>query len=35
MNVHEYQAKELLGKFGIGIPAGHPRHQRGGSGRGG
>ena len=24
MNVHEYQAKELLGKFGIGIPAGHP-----------
>jgi succinyl-CoA synthetase beta subunit len=23
MNVHEYQAKELLAKFGIGIPAGH------------
>jgi succinyl-CoA synthetase beta subunit len=24
MNVHEYQAKELLAKFGIGIPAGYP-----------
>lgn len=24
MNIHEYQAKELLAKFGIGIPAGHP-----------
>ena len=24
MNVHEYQAKELLAKFGIGIPAGFP-----------
>ena len=24
MNIHEYQAKELLSKFGIGIPAGHP-----------
>jgi len=23
MNIHEYQAKELLSKFGIGIPAGH------------
>ena len=23
MNVHEYQAKELLAKYGIGIPAGH------------
>ena len=23
MNIHEYQAKELLAKFGIGIPAGH------------
>ncbi len=23
MNVHEYQAKELLAKFGIGIPGGH------------
>ncbi|MCB2076984.1 MAG: ADP-forming succinate--CoA ligase subunit beta, partial [Novosphingobium sp.] len=23
MNVHEYQAKELLAKFGVGIPAGH------------
>ncbi|WP_068073295.1 ADP-forming succinate--CoA ligase subunit beta [Novosphingobium lentum] len=23
MNVHEYQAKELLAKFGIGIPAGY------------
>ena len=22
MNVHEYQAKELLAKFGVGIPAG-------------
>ncbi|BEV02552.1 ADP-forming succinate--CoA ligase subunit beta [Novosphingobium olei] len=24
MNVHEYQAKELLAKFGVGIPAGIP-----------
>ncbi|MGB3796448.1 MAG: ATP-grasp domain-containing protein, partial [Alteraurantiacibacter sp.] len=24
MNIHEYQAKELLAKFGIGIPTGHP-----------
>src|SRR5688572_32207620 len=24
MNIHEYQAKELLAKFGIGVPAGHP-----------
>ncbi|WP_336979260.1 ADP-forming succinate--CoA ligase subunit beta [Altererythrobacter fulvus] len=24
MNIHEYQAKELLAKFGIGIPAGYP-----------
>jgi len=24
MNLHEYQAKELLAKFGIGIPAGYP-----------
>ena len=24
MNIHEYQAKELLAKFGIGIPAGFP-----------
>ncbi|MET0179112.1 MAG: ADP-forming succinate--CoA ligase subunit beta [Novosphingobium sp.] len=23
MNIHEYQAKELLARFGIGIPAGH------------
>ena len=23
MNVHEYQAKELLAKYGIAIPAGH------------
>ncbi|WP_066559547.1 ADP-forming succinate--CoA ligase subunit beta [Croceicoccus bisphenolivorans] len=23
MNIHEYQAKELLAKFGVGIPAGH------------
>ena len=23
MNIHEYQAKELLAKFGIGVPAGH------------
>ena len=22
MNIHEYQAKELLAKFGIGIPKG-------------
>jgi len=24
MNIHEYQAKELLAKFGVGIPAGVP-----------
>jgi len=24
MNIHEYQAKELLAKFGVGIPAGYP-----------
>ncbi|AKQ41150.1 malate--CoA ligase subunit beta [Aurantiacibacter atlanticus] len=24
MNIHEYQAKELLSKFGIGIPTGYP-----------
>lgn len=24
MNVHEYQAKELLAKFGVAIPAGYP-----------
>ncbi|MBA4165789.1 MAG: succinate--CoA ligase subunit beta, partial [Erythrobacter sp.] len=23
MNIHEYQAKQLLAKYGIGIPAGH------------
>jgi len=23
MNIHEYQAKELLSKFGVGVPAGH------------
>ena len=23
MNIHEYQAKELLAKFGIAVPAGH------------
>ena len=23
MNIHKYQAKELLAKYGIGIPAGH------------
>ena len=23
MNIHEYQAKELLAKFGVGVPAGH------------
>ena len=23
MNIHEYQAKQLLAKFGVGIPAGH------------
>ena len=23
MNIHEYQAKELLAKFGIAIPAGY------------
>ena len=26
MNIHEYQAKELLAKYGIGIPAGHAAH---------
>jgi hypothetical protein len=25
MNIHEYQAKELLAKFGIGIPPAMPR----------
>ena len=25
MNIHEYQAKELLAKFGIAVPAGHRR----------
>src|SRR5918997_1870561 len=24
MNIHEYQAKELLAKFGVPVPAGHP-----------
>jgi succinyl-CoA synthetase beta subunit len=24
MNIHEYQAKELLAKFGIAVPTGHP-----------
>jgi succinyl-CoA synthetase beta subunit len=24
MNIHEYQAKELLAKFGVAVPAGHP-----------
>ena len=24
MNIHEYQAKELLAKYGIGIPTGYP-----------
>src|SRR6186713_2114171 len=24
MNIHEYQAKQLLAKFGIAVPAGHP-----------
>ncbi len=33
MNIHEYQAKELLAKFGIGIPAGHRRADRRRSGR--
>src|SRR5687768_1344483 len=23
MNIHEYQAKELLAKHGVGVPAGH------------
>jgi succinyl-CoA synthetase beta subunit len=23
MNIHEYQAKELLAKFGVPVPAGH------------
>ena len=24
MNIHEYQAKELLSKFGVAVPAGIP-----------
>src|ERR687894_104956 len=24
MNIHEYQAKELLAKFGVPVPPGHP-----------
>src|ERR671920_1697262 len=24
MNIHEYQAKDLLAKFGVPVPAGHP-----------
>ena len=24
MNIHEYQAKELLAKFGVGVPRGDP-----------
>ena len=24
MNIHEYQAKELLAKFGVPVPAGYP-----------
>ena len=24
MNIHEYQAKELLANYGIGIPIGYP-----------
>jgi succinyl-CoA synthetase beta subunit len=24
MNIHEYQAKELLAKFGVGVPSGYP-----------
>ena len=24
MNIHEYQAKELLAKYGIGVPTGYP-----------
>jgi succinyl-CoA synthetase beta subunit len=23
MNIHEYQAKEVLAKFGVPVPAGH------------
>ena len=26
MNIHEYQAKELLAKFGIGVPTGYSAH---------
>ena len=35
MNIHEYQAKELLAKFGVPVPAGHAGDERRGSGRGG
>ena len=24
MNIHEYQAKKLLSKFGVAVPEGHP-----------
>ena len=33
MNIHEYQAKELLAKFGVPVPAGYAAHERRGSGR--
>ena len=34
MNIHEYQAKELLAKFGVPVPGGLCRDERRGSGRG-
>ena len=24
MNIHEFQAKQLLGKYGVAVPKGHP-----------
>jgi len=30
MNIHEYQAKELLARFGVPVPAGHDAHVQGG-----
>ena len=35
MNIHEYQAKELLAKFGVPVPAGFAAMSAGRSGRGG
>ena len=34
MNIHEYQAKELLAKYGVPVPAGYAGDERRRSGRG-